>query len=60
MLKLCIFDLLLASYRLHLLAKAPKHAQIHLLRQIDDFTVFAPATLLPYSRTHKQADAQQW
>ena len=32
-LKLCFFDLLLASSRLHLLANAPKHPQIRLLRQ---------------------------
>ena len=52
-LKLCIFDLLRASSRLLLLAKAPKHPKIQLLRQQHRSTVFAPVAFLSYARTHK-------
>ncbi len=44
-LKLCIFDLLLTSSRLLLLAKAPRHAQIRLLAS----SIVAPALRQPCS-----------
>ena len=50
-LKLCIFDLLRASSRLLLLAKAPKHPKIQLLRQQNPSTVFAPAAFLSCAHT---------
>ena len=53
--KLCIFDVLLASSRRLLLAKAPKHAQVRLLRQQHRSTDFASATILPYARTQNTA-----
>ena len=50
-LKLCVFDLLLASSRLLLLAKAPKHPKIQLLRQQNPSTVFTPAAFLSCAHT---------
>jgi len=51
-LKLCVFDLLLASSRLLLLANAPNHPEIRLLRQQHRCSGFAPAILLPCPRAH--------
>ena len=51
-LKLCVFDLLLASSRLLLLANAPNHPEIRLLRQQHRSADFAPAILLPCPRAH--------
>ena len=51
-LKLCVFDLLLASSRLLLLAKAAKHPEIRLLRQLRRSTDFALAAFLPCAHAH--------
>ena len=51
-LKLCVFDLLLASSRLLLFANAPKHPQIHLLRKQHRSTDFALAAFLPCAHAH--------
>ena len=51
-LKLCVFDLLLASSRLHLLANAPKHHQIRLLRQQHRRTNFASPAFVSCTRAH--------
>ena len=51
-LKMCIFVLPHAIHRLHLLAKAQKHAQIRLLQQLHRSTDFAPAAIRPYACTN--------
>ena len=53
--KLCIFDVLLASSRRLLLAKAPKHAQVRLLRQQHRSSDFAQTMRLSCTRTNKTA-----
>ena len=51
-LKLCVFDLLLASSRLLLLANAPKHPEIRLLRQLRRSTDFASPAFLSCAHAH--------
>ena len=51
-LKLCVFDLLLASSRLLLLTNTPKHPEIRLLRQLCRSTDFALAAFLPCAFAH--------
>ena len=51
-LKMCIFVLPHVVLRLQLLAKAPQHAQIRLLRQLRRSTDFASAALFPCTHAH--------
>ena len=60
MLKVCIFDLLLAIDRLQPLAKAPEHAEIRLLRQQEPSTVLdARPIALPTTHATTLTQLQQ-